>query len=78
MDFPSDYEHIFIVDQKVCTGRQLKFKIFRNNNYKIGMNTTTNKFFSISDMISLDMLNLNFVHFKKLAKIRFLKFGKTQ
>ena len=26
--------------------------------------------------VGLDMLNMSFVHYKKLAKIQFLKFGK--
>ena len=38
---------------------------------------TANKFFYISDQIGLNLLNLSFVHFKKLAKIQFLKYGKT-
>ena len=57
--------------------RQLNFEIECNNNYKIGMNTTANKFFSLSKMISLGMIHLTFVHFKKLAKIQFLKYGRT-
>ena len=48
-----------------------------NNRRKIGMNTTANKFYCITDLIGLDQLNLSFVHFKKLAKIQFLKYGKT-
>ena len=57
--------------------RQLKFKIFRNKQLKVGLNMSANKFHCVSDLISYDMLNLSFVHFKKLAKIQFLKFGKT-
>ena len=53
------------------------FEIERNNNFKIGMNTTSNKFSSLSKTVGLEMLNLNFVHFKKLAKIQFLKYSKT-
>ena len=34
-------------------------------------------FYCISDQISMDSLNLTFVHFKKLAKIQFLKYGRT-
>ena len=76
-DFPSTIEHTMITDQIICTGRQLRFKLFKNNATKIGMNTSANKMYCISDKISFDMLNLKFVHFKKLAKIQFLKFGKT-
>ena len=50
--------------------------------YKIGLNETANKFYFINNEISLDMLDLTFVlatfvNFKKLAKIMFLKYGKT-
>ena len=76
-DFPTTIEHTMIADQIICTGRQLRFKLFKNNKTKIGMNTSANKMYCISDMISLDMLNLKFVHFKKLAKLQFFKFGKT-
>ena len=41
------------------------------------MNMTANKFYCINNEIGLDMLNLSFVHFKKLAKIQFLKYGTT-
>ena len=41
------------------------------------MNTTANKLFHVNNLIGLDMLNLKFVHFKKLAKIQFLKYRKT-
>ena len=76
-DFPSTLDDVTLVDQTVCTSRQLRFKIFRNNKLKVGLNMPTNKLYCISDMVSYDMLNLGFTHFKKLAKIQFLKFGKT-
>ena len=41
------------------------------------MNTTANKLYHLNNLIGLDMLNLNFVHYKKLIKIQFLKNGKT-
>ena len=41
------------------------------------MNTTANKLYHINNLIRLDQLNLSFVHFKKLAKYQFLKFGPT-
>ena len=59
-----------------CTSSQLKFQIFRNNKSKIGMNMTTYKFYCISNLIVLDMLNMSFVHYKKLIKMQFLKYGK--
>ena len=70
-------EHALLLNNIVCTGRQLKFEIIRNNKTKIGMNTISNKFFHISKLISLDLLNISFVHFKKIMKIQFLKYGKT-
>ena len=76
-DFPDTFEQITIADQSICTRRQLKFMIFKNNRNKIGMNMTANKLYQISNLISFDMLNLTFVPFKKLAKIQFLKFRKT-
>ena len=71
------FEHIILMDQIICTRRQLMFQIFKNNKSKIGMNTTANKLSHVSNQIGLDMLNLKYVHFKKLAKIQFLKNGNT-
>ena len=70
-NFPSNFEHVTLIDQVICTGRQLGFQILRKNNGKIGINMTANKMYYINDLISLDM---TFVHFKKLAKIQFLKY----
>ena len=71
------FKQVIVFDQIRCTTRQLNFEIQRNNTYKIEMNTTSNKLFSLCKMISLGMLHLTFIHFKKLAKIQFLKNGKT-
>ena len=70
-------EHALVMINVICTSRQLKFEIIRNNRVKIGMNTTLNKFYHINKLISLDNLNLGYVHFKKLMKFQFLKNGKT-
>ena len=70
-------ETLYIIEQSVFTGRQINFEILRQNNTKIGMNTQANKFYHITKMIGLDKLNLSFVHYKKLMKIQFLKYGKT-
>ena len=70
-------EHALLLNNVVCTSRQLKFEILRNNINKIGMNTLSNKFYHVSRMIGLDLLNLSFVHFKKIMKMQFLKNGKT-
>ena len=75
--FPNCFEHITVANQTICTSRQLKFKTLRTNTRKIGMNMIANKIYCISNQIGLDLLNLSFVHFKKLAKIQFLKYGKT-
>ena len=70
-------EHTRILNNIVCTSRQLNFEILRDNTSKIGMNTFSNKFYHISKMISLNNLNLSFVHYKKIMKIQFLKNGRT-
>ena len=70
-------EHTTLLNNIVCTGRQLKFEITRDNRGKIGMNTFSNKFYHVSKLIGLDTLNLTFVHFKKIMKVQFLKNGKT-
>ena len=36
-----------------------------------------NKFYHINNEISLDMLNMNIAHYKKLCKIQYLKYGRT-
>ena len=77
LDDPLNFDQIELLEQIVCTRRQLRFEIHKNNNVKIGMNTVANKLYHVSNLIGLDMLNLGFVHFKKLAKIQFLKNGKT-
>ena len=76
-DGPMTTELVTVLDQIICGRRQLKFEIYRNFQGKIGMNTTANKLFFISNLITLDSLNLSFVHYKKIVKIQFLKYGKT-
>ena len=70
-------EIVTVLNQMICTGRQTSFEILRDNNSKIGMNTTANKFYCISGKIGLLALNYSFVHYKKFMKIQFLKYGKT-
>ena len=70
-------EHAALLLNVTCTSRQLKFEIIRNNRSKIGMNCISNKFYHITKQISLDSLNLGYVHFKKLMKFQFLKYGRT-
>ena len=71
------FEQTTVLEQLLCGGRQVKFEIIRDFKGKIGMNTTANKFYHISKLIGLDLLNLKYVHLKKIAKIQFLKYGKT-
>ena len=70
-------EHVALLNNIICTRRQIKFEVVRSNNCKIGMNTLSNKFYYITKMIGLDSLNLTFVHYKKIMKIQFLKNGRT-
>ena len=74
---PISTELVNVLDQIICGRRQIRFEIFRNNQFKIGMNTTANKFYYISNKIGLDLMNLSYVHYKKIVKIQFLKYGKT-
>ena len=77
LDSDLSFEHVTLLDQIICTRHQLSFQVLKNCDLKIGMNTTANKFYHLNNLIGLDMLNLGFVHFKKLAKIQFLKYGST-
>ena len=77
LDNEISFEHCTLLEGIVCTSRQLTFEVYRNNKNKIGLNTTVNKLYLISELIGLDALNLKFVHFKKLMKTQFLKNGKT-
>ena len=68
---------ITVLEQSIFTSRQINFEILRANRAKIGMNTLANKFYHISKTIGLAKLKLSFVHYKKIMKIKFLKYGKT-
>ena len=74
---PITFEIVTILNQMVCTRRQLKFEIIKDFNCKVGLNTTANKLYPLNGKIGLDFLNLKYVHFKKIMKIQFLKYGKT-
>ena len=58
-------EHAALLDNIICTRRQISFEIIKTNRSKIGMNSLSNKFYHITKLISLSNLNLDFVHFKK-------------
>ena len=42
------------------------------------MNTTVNKLYHLNKQIGLEVINLGFVHFKKLMKIQFLKMARPK
>ena len=54
-----NFDQVMVMDQVVCTGRQLRFQVLRKYNHKIGMNIMANKFYHINNEISLDMLNIS-------------------
>ena len=70
-------QHVTLMEQIMCTSRQINFQIFKIHNTRVGLNTTENKLFLLNNLIGLDKLNMNFAHYKKLAKIQFLKYGNT-
>ena len=72
-----NFEAITVLSQMAFTPRQTVFIIFRDNHTRIGMNTSSNKFYQLTGKISLISLELNFILFKKQMKIQFLKYGKT-
>jgi hypothetical protein len=65
-----------VLNQMICTNRQTMFELARDNQCKIGTNTTANKLYHFSGKISLLTLNNTFVHNKELIKIQYLKNGK--
>ena len=72
-----DFEAMTVLNQMIFTSRQTLFLIFKNNAKKIGFNATANKFYQFTGKITLNSLSFYFVHFKKLMKIQFLKYGNT-
>ena len=77
LDVRCTFDHVTIISNIVSTSRQTTFEILKDNNSKIGLNTTSNKLYRVNKQISLLALSHGFVHFKKLMKIQFLKYGKT-
>ena len=66
-----------LMDQVVCSGRQVMFELHRANRTKIGMNSIENKLYHINKIIVMDKLNWSYPLFKKHMKLQFLKFGNT-
>jgi hypothetical protein len=62
------FEQVTVMDQIICSRRQINFKIHRNNTGKIVMNTTANKLYPLSHLIGLNMLNLGYIHYKNELK----------
>ena len=70
-------ELIRLLEQIVCTRRQVMFELFKANRSKIGMNANENKLYHINKLIVLDKLNWSFALKKTHMKLQFLKFGNT-
>ena len=70
-------ELVRLLDQVICSSRQTLFEIFRQNHFKIGMNSNAYKFYHINKQIVLEKLNWTFPRYKKHMKLQFLKFGYT-
>ena len=66
-----------LLEQVVCTRRQIMFECHRANHSKIGMNSLENKLYHVSKLIVINKLNWTFPLFKKHMKLQFLKFGNT-
>ena len=77
MDEELSLDQVMVMDQAICTSRQLRFQVQRKFNQKVGMNIPINKFYYINDEIGFDMLNLSYVHYKRLCKFQYLKYGNT-
>ena len=71
------FETVTVLDQIICTRKQINFQIFKHCASKIGVNTTAKNFYPLNTKISLNMLNLELVPYKRMAKTQFLKYGKT-
>ena len=55
----------------IITGRQSKFKCFKTNIYKIGMNILINRFHALNNLIELNDLDSTLPCFKRKMKILF-------
>ena len=66
-----------LMDQFVCSARQVMFVLHKANRTKFGMNSLENKLYHINKIIVTDKLNWSYPLFKKHMKLQFLKFGNT-
>ena len=65
------YEWVHFASQIIITSRQTKFENIKRNNYKIGLNTLTNKLSCLNKLIDLKTLDLSFASYKREMKIKF-------
>ena len=73
--YNSDYNSIEFLSlnfKQVITGRQTKFKCFKDNNTKVGLNTLSNRLYVLNDLIPLDWLNMSKDTYKVHCKRLFL------
>ena len=68
-------EFLYLNFNQVLTGRQLKFKCIKDNKSKVGLNTPTNRFHTINDLIPLNWLNMSNETYKVHCKKLFLDFN---
>ena len=69
-------ETVRVLDQIVCTRRQIFFETFRSNRFKIGMNATENKLHHISKQIVLKNLTSAMYITKNKWKLNFSNLAK--
>ena len=55
---------IDLANQIIITRRQTKFKTYKSNNYKIGLNILINRFYCLNNLICLNDLDLSLPLFK--------------
>ena len=60
-----------LTNQIITNNRQNYFQCIKAHNYKIGLSTRVNKFYSLNGQIDLNLLNLNYPAYKKKCKIIF-------
>ena len=44
------FEQVTVIEQIICTSRQLDFQILWDNKSKIGLNTTANKLYHVNNL----------------------------
>ena len=71
-----NFEAVIVLNQMTFSSRQTLFLIFRDNTTKIGMNTTAKIFYQLTGKITLNSLNLSFVHYKKINENSIFKISK--